>query len=80
MVLSTAALLALIVSAVQQALPIAEKIAYGEIQFEMAAILQVVNSQLEDSKSQLGKFGSISLVAVWLTSILHSYYLGARCD
>lgn len=75
---SLVALAAVIISAYQRALRIADRIVSGEIPMEPGAIAQAVASSTNAANTALETSAVIVLAACWLAGIIDSYRLGAE--
>ena len=66
----------LISTAVERALQITGKIQRGEVQLDLAAIMELVLRQPTGNEAQLLNIASAILLLAWLISIVDSYRIG----
>lgn len=77
---SLGALYYLVVSAVEQARKIVEKIQSGEIQLDGLDITELVSNQLSGSETQTQSVATVVLILSWLIGIVDSYRVGRIQD
>ena len=77
---SVASLYFLISGIVERALHIADKINRGEVQLDVAAIMELVSAQPTGTEAQLINSASAFLILVWLIGIVDAYRVGRIQD
>ena len=77
---ATASLYFLLLTTIEMAQEISDKILSGEIPVDVARIAEAILEQLASSNTQLINIATYSFIICWLISMFDSYRLGCKED